>query len=413
MQMFLSLFISMMIARYLGPTNYGVINYAASFVAFFTSIASLGLDGIIVNELVKNEGKDNDIIGSCICMRFIAGVISVFCICVLVGFLNPGDKILLAVAFLQSLSLPVKAFECINFWYQSKLESKYIVISQIIGYLVVSIYKIYILYAGKGVVWFAASVMIEALVIAVIMLFSYVKRNGFKFSFDKYRSKQMLSNSIYFMMAGIMTTVYNQIDRVMIGNMIDKKSVGLYTAAVTISSVWSFVPIAVIESIRPIVMKEKSINENNYKNKFQQLITIVLWLSLAFSLVTIIFGEYIIMILYGNDYKDAINALYFYALGMVFPYIGNVRSLWLICENKHKYVQVFSIIGAIVNIILNLLLINCLGMYGAALATSITQIVVSIIVPMCFKDTRPYVFQLLKAFRISSLFSTIKHIIKV
>jgi len=405
-QMVLSLIISMMIARYLGPSNFGLINYVVSFVALFTSVSALGLDGIIVNELVKGEKASNDIIGTSIVIRFISGLLSIICVLALVYLFNRNNKLLLIIALLQSLSLPLKAFESINFWFQYQLKSKYIVIAQIVGYIITSTYKIFLLLTEKGVVWFSASISLEVLFVSLIMINSYSSKNGLRFKFSPQLVKSMLSRSYHFIIAGIMATVYAQIDKVMLGNMVGISSVGVYTAAVTVSVTWSFIPIAVIESLRPVIMELRNKNFSSYEVKLKQLLSIILWISIFFSLGIAVFGKWIILILFGNQYFGAHKVLYFYSAGMVFSYIGNVRSLWLICEEKYKYVQFFSIAGAITNIILNLIMINLWGIYGAAIATSITQIALNMIIPLMFFETKAYPKYLVQAFNLKMLFKS-------
>lgn len=402
-QMILSLIISMMIARYLGPSNFGSINYIASFIALFTSVSTLGLDGIIVNELVKGEKASNDIVGTSIVIRFIAGLLSIICVLTLVYLFNQNNKLLLTIAFLQSLSLPLKAFESINFWFQYQLKSKYIVVSQIAAYILTSSYKLFLLFTDKGVVWFSASLSIEVLFVSVMMVYAYSSKNGLRFKFSPQLVKSMLSRSYHFILAGIMATIYTQIDKVMLGNMIDTHSVGVYTAAVTVSVIWSFIPIAVIESLRPVIMELRSKDFYSYEVKLKQLFSIVLWISILFSLGIAVFGKWIIAILFGDQYFGAHKVLYFYSAGMIFSYIGNVRSLWLICEEQYKYVQFFSIAGAITNIILNLFMISLWGIYGAAIATSMTQIILNMIIPLMFFETKIYPRYLIQALNLKML----------
>ena len=123
-QILLSLVIGVISARYLGPSNYGTLNYAAAYISFFTTVCSLGLGGVAVKEMIDNRHNEGVILGTSIAMRFIAGVLSLAAVYIIVAVLNPGDKILLTVAFLQSLALLFNAFHIIDTWYQSYLRSK-------------------------------------------------------------------------------------------------------------------------------------------------------------------------------------------------------------------------------------------------------------------------------------------------
>ena len=112
--MFLSLVIGVISARYLGPGNYGTINYAASYISFFTIACTLGLEGVVVKEMIDNRDDEGTLLGSSIAMRLAAGVLSQIVVCIIVHFINPGDKTLLIVSFLQSLVLLFNAFHIID-----------------------------------------------------------------------------------------------------------------------------------------------------------------------------------------------------------------------------------------------------------------------------------------------------------
>ena len=118
-QMVIALVINMVTARYLGVDNYGIINYVASFIAFFTPICSLGLEGIIIKELVDNPDKQGEVIGTAMGMRVCSSLLSMIAILLLLTFLNPGDTVMLGVAVFQSLILIFNTADLFEFWYQS------------------------------------------------------------------------------------------------------------------------------------------------------------------------------------------------------------------------------------------------------------------------------------------------------
>ena len=140
-QMLISLILGVLTARYLGPSNYGVINYCAAYVAFFTSVCTLGLEGIIIKELVNHRDEEGEIVGTGILMRLAASAISIVSILVILLFMDPGNTLVLKVAFLQSLVLIFRSFELIDYWFQSYLQSKYVSILKSISYVLVAVYR--------------------------------------------------------------------------------------------------------------------------------------------------------------------------------------------------------------------------------------------------------------------------------
>ena len=156
-QMILSFIIAMITARYLGPTNYGILNYGASFVTFFASITKLGIDAIIVNELINNKTLEGKILGSSLFLRFISSILSIISILLLIIVLKPGSKIILITTMLQSIALIFQALCLLDYWFQSKLQSKFVSIAKSCAYVVVSIYKILLLVKKADIAWFAFS----------------------------------------------------------------------------------------------------------------------------------------------------------------------------------------------------------------------------------------------------------------
>lgn len=387
-QMVISLFIGVISARYLGPTNYGTINYAASYISFFTIFCALGLEGIVVKEMISKREQEGIILGSGIVMRLIAGVLSMIAVCVIVYFLNPNDSVLLTVTFLQSIILPFNAFHLIDMWYQSKLNSKVSTIIRCISYTLMSLYKIYLLITGKSVEWFAFSTSLDSLLIAIMFMLMYRRNGTRKLKFDNNTSKELLLQSYHLIISTMMAVLYSQMDRVMIGKMMTQTDVGFYTAAATICNMWVFIPQAFANSARPVIMELKDKDSNMYIRRLKQLIGFIFWIGVLFSMVFTVMADFIIHVLYGDAYTMAKGPLVILIWSTVFSSLSYPRSIWMICENKQNYTKYILIWGVILNLILNYFGIKYFGIIGAAIATLFTEIMTCIISPMFYKEMR-------------------------
>lgn len=398
-QMLVSLIIGMITARYLGPSNYGVINYCAAYIAFFTAIATLGLEMIIVKELVASPEKEGEILGSAVLMRLGAGFLSVISIMLILFFVDGNNKLILTVGFLQSTVLVFKAFEIFDFWFQARYKSKYSSALKSISYVLVALYKVYILVAGKSVMWFAFSTSLDFLIIAIFLSVAYAKTGGMRLSFSKETSKRLLLQGYHFIISNLIITVYAQIDKVMIKQFMDDTQVGYYSAAIMICTYWVLIPTAIINAARPAIMQQKiDGNDQMYKKRFKQLYAILIWLGIFVSVAVSIFAGLIVRIAYGAAYLPAAGSLIIAIWYTTFATLGVARGNWLACENKNKYAKWFVLIGAIVNVILNAILIPTMGIEGAAIATLVTQICVCFVGPLCFSETRENAKQMAEAF---------------
>lgn len=398
-QMLLQLVVGVLTARYLGPRNFGALNYTASFVTFFTSIATLGMDGVVVKSLIDNPDKEDVIIGSTMGLRTISSILSMISVFVLVAVLNPQEKIKWILVFLQSFQLLFRAIQIMDSWFQRHLKSKYVSIGKMGSCIVVSLYKIVLLVTAKDIVWFAFSNSLTDAVIMIIEYWFYIKEGGKRPRFSLEVGIGILKNSYHFIISGIMVAIYSQMDRVMIGQMMSDLDVGLYTTATAICSMWTFVPNAIITSLEPnIMVLKKRGDEEAYLRKLKQLYSIIIWLCIGVSVVVAVGAKIFIYILYGKAYIGATNTLRIAIWFETFAMIGNARGVWILCENKNKYVKYYLGIGAVVNLVLNMILIPALGINGAAIATLVTQFVTSLIAPLLFRETREFPKIVLDAF---------------
>lgn len=388
-QMIISLVINKIVSKYLGVSNYGIINYGISFLNFFNAICTLGLGTIAIKYLVNEKENQGEIIGTCIGMRLISSFISILIISSLVFILKKGDSIIITVSIIQSFSLLTDTFNTINWWNQYKLQSKLSALATFIAYLVTATFKVILVYTKKSIIWFAFSNIIQSLIVAIVLYIIYKRQKSPKFSFSIERGKTLLKESYHFIISGLMVAIYAQTDKMMIGSMIDDMSaVGLYSVSVTIMQLWSFLPMAIIDSFKPALLEMQKKSHERYIVKLKQLYSIIIWLSLAYTAFIFLLGKYIVLILYNEDYLGCIPSLRLVIFGVLFSFVGVVREFWLVCEGKQKYAKYFALFGAFGNIILNLFLIPKYGITGAAIATLSTQIITAIIAPLFFKDTR-------------------------
>jgi O-antigen/teichoic acid export membrane protein len=139
-----------------------------------------------------------------------------------------------------------------------------------------------------------------------------------------------------------------------------------------------------------LIIAARSKDYNVYIKKNKQLYAAVIWIGAAAGLAVTILGKWIILIMYGESYIAATSSLQISAWYTLFAMLGSARGTWIVCENKGKYVKYYLGVGAVLNVILNYLLIPIYGAAGAAAATLLTQIFTSVFAPALFKETRIY-----------------------
>ena len=387
-QMLIGFAVTALTARYLGPSNYGYIEYVAAFVGFITSIANLGINDVILKELIDHKDKQGEYIGTSLAIRVISSILSTIILLCLITILNPHDNLILFVTLLQSLSLVFQSFEIFNYWYHSMLRSKISSTISTIAYLITILYRIYLLVGQKNVIWFASINAFESLVTAILLYYSYIHNDGQTLIFNKKLIKPIISKSHHFIYSGLMIAIYSQIDKIMLSSWLNDTFVGYYSATISITSMWGFVLAAIIQSFYSPICEAKKENELVYREKIKQLYSLIIWISIIVSSGISIFSPLIIHILYGEAYLPATNCLRIVGWFTGLAYLGSARAPWMLCENNQKFQKYILGIGCIANVILNTILIPILGIDGAAIATLITQSITSFFGPLCFKKIR-------------------------
>lgn len=412
-QSILQFIIGMISARYLGTSNYGVINYAASVVAFVLPFMKLGFDAILVHELVESPEKEGEIMGTSLTLNIFSSLVCMLGVFGFISLANAGQTEKIIVCILYSISVFCAALEMMQYWFQYKLQSKYSSIVMLLAYLVVSAYKIFLLITAKSVTWFAISHAIEYGIIGASLIVIYIKKGGQRLSFSWERAGKMLSKSKHYILASLMVVVIQNTDHVMLSFMDSDAATGIYSAAVTCMVVVQFVYIAIVDSFRPVILSEKKAgNIASYEKSVSRLYSIILYLMIAQCIVFFIFSNLIVKILYGEDYAESATVLRYLVFYYVFAGMGLVRNVWILAEGKQNYLWIINLSGALLNVALNAVLIPFMGANGAALASLATQFFANFILGFIIKPMRKNNELMLKGLNPKFLIKESKTILK-
>jgi len=388
LRIFAGIIVGSLVARYLGPSEYGLFNYAASFVGVFISLATLGLDSIVVRELVKLKHKEEEILGSAFLMRFIGAFFVLILLYVSVVFTD-NNELESTLILIIGASTIFHCFNTIDFYFQSKVLSKYIVFSSIAALLVSSILKLLLIYFKASLVYFAIVVLFESGTLALVLFYFYRKKGQkiFNWRFSWRVAKYLLKDSWPLILSGVVVSMYLKIDQVMIKHMINDYSVGVYAAAARLSETWYFIPIVITNSLFPAIVNAKKRNDGSYQVRIQRLFDFMVIISVAIALPVTFFSDLIITILYGQEFIAAATILIIHMWTGIFISLGVASSAWLISENLQKIYLFVSLIGALINIVLNYIFIPTYGVLGAAFTTMFSQIVAILFIELFIKKT--------------------------
>jgi O-antigen/teichoic acid export membrane protein len=387
--MVVSLFVGIYVARYLGPERFGLLSYTLSFVWLFSSLASFGLDEILVRELVKSPEQRNNLLGTVFWLKVCGTLVMGTTIALVLKYTVEDQQTYWMIALI-TFGFLFQATNVVDFYFQSQVQSKFAVRAQAIQLILTSLFKIYLVWNQAELIWFAFALMLDQAVVAVLFLLVYHWKIGWFpfFSFRWKQAKKLMRDAWPLIFAGMVVSVYMKIDQVMLKEMLDVKAVGVYAAAVKLCEAWYFLPTALIASLFPAVIEAKIKSKTLYDKRVQNLYDLMVWSSLAVALPTTLLADWVILILYGTDFQEAADVLRIYIWAGVFVTLGIASSKWLIAENLQRYLFLRTILGALLNVGFNLWLIPIYGIKGAAIATLVAQGTASFLSLSFFKKTR-------------------------
>ena len=389
LRMAVSLFVGIYVARYLGPERFGLLSYALSFVGIFVALATLGLDEVVVRELIKTPEQREKILGTSFLLKLVGTLLMWAAILVAIP-LTENDLQTNILIIIIAFGTVFQAFNVIDLNFQAKVKSKYVVHAQFVQLIISSIVKIILVVNEAPLIWFASVYSLDVIVLAMGLVFAYLYNGdnifSWKWSFET--SKYLLHDSWPLILAGVVISVYMKIDQVMIKEMLGAKEVGLYAAAVKLSEAWYFIPMAIASSLFPAIINAKVYQKEVYYQRLQKLYDLMVWIAIAIALPTTFLSTLVVEFLYGKEYLGSSSVLIIHIWTAVFVFLGVASSKYLLAENFIKKTFYRTFIGALLNIIMNYYLIGIIGIQGAAISTLVSHFFAAYFYDILDKDLR-------------------------
>ncbi|MFS4418544.1 flippase [Maribacter sp. 2307ULW6-5] len=398
LRMAIALTVGVLVTRYLGPEEFGVLSYAQSFVGLFAAFSSLGLTDIVTRELVKDKTDHYPLLGTAFILQTAGSVLIMLCLGLYVALNDHGSLtntiilILGAMTFLQS-------FNVITTYFNSQVQSKWAIIPAFIGIVFSSILKLVGIAQDAPLLYFVWTLFFDVAFLTLGQLYFY-KRAGFtllEWKFNAALAKRLLRDAWPLILSTIVISIYMKIDQVMIKEMLSSASVGQYAAAVRLSEAWYFIPMIICTSLFPAILNAREQNEKLYSTRLSNLYDLMVILGLSIVLPVLLLADWGITFLYGPDFDQTASVLKIHIWAGIFVFLGVANQKWFISENLQSYNVVCLGLGMVLNIGLNLLWIPSYGIQGAALATLCSQAFASVLAPLFFAKTRPSFYRMLRS----------------
>jgi len=398
--------VAVVVARYLGPENFGIYSYVVSIVSLFAVAGHMGLSGLVVRELVNNPAESRTILGTTFTLKIISMSLG-YILLLIYAYLYEGfESVEFLLISILGLTLIIRCFDVIDFWFQSYVKAKYVSISGLIGLSFSALLKLLFVFFGFGLTCFILANVLQVVMLSLSLIFFYSIKSDLKikfWSFSWKKAKELLSQGWLVYLGSIFAILNLKLDQVMLKWYQGAEQVGIYAVAAQLSEAWYFIPTAIVASFFPKLISLRDTNFAVYQIRLQQLFSLLFLISIIVAAIISLGSKLIIDIFFGESYSESANVLVVHIWAAVFIFMRALFSRWILIEN----VLVFSLItqgfGAVVNIVLNYFWINQYGVMGAAYATLISYASSSFFALLFYRKTRPIFWMMCKAISLHSI----------
>lgn len=363
------LLVGVLVARYLGPELFGLMNYVISYVMMFSVLASFGLTNIEIRELSKPDADTNQIMGTAFILRLFFAVITIVLILLsLIKFESDRETSILVMIY--SLMLIFSSMNIIRNYFTSIIRNEYVVKTEIARYLVLSVIKIVLLICKAPLILFVCASLFEFIFLASGYLLSYRKLVGpvSAWKADVVTARHLLKESFPELLSGSAIVIYQKINVVMLRGMMDNEAAGQFSAAARIADLGLFLPVILTQSTTPLLVKARQQNPELYKLQRQKFMDIIVWCGLGISLCVSASAVILVPILFGKEYAVAVTVLQIMGWKAFAMSLATSSGQVLLVDHLQRYAVLRNLMGLVTVVLMNLVLIPRWGAAGAAVS---------------------------------------------
>lgn len=394
------------ITRHLGAELFGQLNYATALVGLFFVLTHLGLHDILVRDLVRHPEKEDELMGTALVVKMVGGVVLVVAV---VGFalLRGLNELTVWMVLLIASAELFKPFVVIEYWYLARVQGRTVAQVQIVQSLVSSAFRVVLIVVDAPLIWFAGSYIAEmvAYTIGFVFVFNRDGRRMRAFRYSKEMARYLLGQSWPLIIYGVALNIQLRLDQVMIFDILStirgedaaNAEVGQYSVALKMIEAFGFLPVVIQQTLAPAIARAKVQDQALYESRLVNQYRLMFLLFLLTAVPLFLFAQPLILLLFGEDFREAGYLLALFAMRLIFTFMGVAKTSFITNESLFKYSLLTAVVGAVINVTMNYLLIPTMGSIGAIWATMVSFFVGIFLLDLLFERTRPNFRWMMKA----------------
>ena len=398
-----------MVARYLGPEQFGIWNYLLSFTMFLVTFVGLGIDSILPRELVNHPEKELSLMSTAFVLNFIGGVVGyIISLFIFINYKEQSSENILMMSLMASL-LIFKSSEVGDLFFKASLQSKFVVLGRNSAFVIIAVLKIYFVFSQYELIYFVATNAVEML-LGGIFVFSIYFKKGNRLSIksiNKNLAISFIKDGLPMALSGLLVMLYMRIDQIMLTDIKGNEANGIYSTGVRMIEIVYFLPVALADSFFPGIVYSKKHEGKKYEENLLGFYSIMTYTSLGIGVVTVIIAKPMMNLFFGVEFEGSGEVLQIFGLSVYSFFLTVATARFLIAENYKKIIFIRSFLGLAMNISMNMLWIPKYGYMGAAYA-SLVSYFIPLVILVFFNSTREQVKLLIMAFNPIYLLNKLK-----
>ncbi len=394
-----------LVARALGDVLFGELNYAVGFVGLFYALGAMGIDDILVRDLVKHPEKRDELLGTGALIK-LCGAVMMVLLAVVGSLLKDMSPLLVSLIVVISGAELLRPFGVVDQFFMSQVKASWSVRVQMVQLLVSTAAKLGLVWmitsgamlAESALIWFAWIYVLEGVTLASGYLIAYTRSGG---NWRQWRTTRamathLLRESWPMLIYGMALYVQARIDQVMIRDMLATRvgdeeafaEVGQYSVALRMIEALGFIPVIMQKTLAPAVTKAKALSHELYTDRLLNQYRLMFALFLITSVPLYFLARPIVVLLFGPEFEPAGTLLSLFAIRLFFTNMGTGKSSFITNESLFRYSLFTALVGVVVNVSINWLLIPEYRSIGAIWATIISFLISIFVLDLLFPRTR-------------------------
>lgn len=381
--------INVWMIRYLGATDLGLLSFSQSLIGLFALFSQLGLESIVVRELVRRPADEGEVLGTALGLRITGAAATLALSAAAMLVLRPHDPQALALALIFASVTSAQSLDVIEYAFQSRSAVAPFVTARAVAFALASAAKVACLIAHASLATLALAVASEPVLAAAALAIAYHTHGAkARWRFATARARALLQASWPLMLSGFAIVLYTRTDQVMLTMMRGEAENGILAAAQRLSEILYFIPVALMTASNPALLRAHQEGHEAYERRLFRLFAMLTWAAIALAVPISLAAGWIVTTLFGPEFRASgpVLALHVWAAPAVF--LGVAQSSWFIAQGQERGLLARTLAGALTNVALNVALIPRFGAVGAAAATLISQWLASIALNALMPSTR-------------------------